>query len=158
MQGTESDPFRNTVEQINQASDAMDATNVPVERSLNPAFKWKELTFMYYNYKQALVSHEQNCRIFAVIAERQARLRDQQDRSRWPNPHPKEDETRQLQDYYRDYSTNSFQPTANMLAQHAQAKNQDTKMERRSEAGMAASGQGGSEVFARRPSRDCNEG
>ena len=58
------------VEQINQASDAMDATNVPVERSLNPAFKWKELTFMYYNYKQALVSHEQNCRIFAVIAER----------------------------------------------------------------------------------------
>ena len=275
------------VEQINQASDAMDATNVPVERSLNPAFKWKELTFMYYNYKQALVSHEQNCRIFAVIAERQARLRDQQDRSRWPNraldmdpsangstphfdmndayvgqvgqatkefnaywvesvlkefnayctehpehvlptshefedgddwvgppapakkvaalPHkgptgdPSEDEdlpgfprvppgvmmkappkrkkeparqqerdasmvfemgdeTRRLQSYYRDYSTNSFQPTANMLAQHAQAKNQDTKMERRSEAGMAASGQGGSEVFARRPSRDCNEG
>ena len=68
------------------------------------------------------------------------------------------DETRRLQSYYRDYSTNSFQPTANMLAQYAQAKNQDTKMERRSEAGMAASGQGGSEVFARRPSRDCNEG
>ena len=59
------------VKRVNPENKAMDAANVPVERSLNPKllFKWREMIVTYYNYRKALINHEENCRLFAHIAQ-----------------------------------------------------------------------------------------